>query len=76
MIKQRWSNPAHTMGIAIAVPYRTAFMPLPTMTPLEIARGKGAEAKSLGRSANTNPYRLVPNEGQLSAEWIKGYNGG
>ena len=76
MIMQRFSKPAHTMGVAFAVPH--AFIPTPNMTPLQIARGKGAEAKRLGHSDSENPHseKLVPNEGQLSAEWIKGYNGG
>ena len=70
---QRFTKPAQTMGIAFAVPH--AFIPTPGMTLLEIARAKGAEAKRLGHPNSENPH-LVPNEGQLSAEWIKGYNGG
>ncbi len=72
---QRFSKPTHTMGVSIAVPH-TRFTPTPTMKPLEIAFRKGAEAKSLGRSAD-HPYDMLsPNDGQLAAEWLKGYNGG
>jgi hypothetical protein len=71
---QRFTKPTQTMGTAFAVPH--AFIPMPGMTPLEIARGKGAEAKSLGHLISENPHTLVPNEDQLSAEWVKGYNGG
>jgi hypothetical protein len=72
---QRFSKPTHTMGVTIAVPHAT-FSPTPTMSPLTIARNKGAETKRRGREAD-NPYdRLSPNDGQLAAEWDKGYNGG
>lgn len=73
---QRFSKPTHTMGVTIAVPH-TRFTPTPTMKPLEIAFRKGAEAKRLGRPPD-NPHtdKLVPNDGQLAAEWLKGYNGG
>lgn len=75
---QRWSKPAHSMGVSLAVPH-SSFVPTPNMTPLQIARAKGAEAKRLGRRDSDNPHTDMlasPSEGQLSEEWTKGYNGG
>lgn len=71
---QRFSKPAHSIGVTIAVPHKR-FTPTPTMSPLEIAYHKGAEAKRLGRPESDNPHgdKLNPNHGQLSAEWSKGY---
>jgi hypothetical protein len=73
---QRFSKPAHTVGVTVAVPH-TQFTPTPTMSPLMIAYNKGAEARLRGRNLE-NPYtdRLVPNNGELATEWDKGYNGG
>lgn len=70
---QRVSKPAHAIGVQIAVPH-TRFTPTPNMSPLKIAFEKGAEAKRLGRP-NENPHadKLTPNNGQLAAEWDRGY---
>lgn len=70
---QRFSKPTHSVGVTVAVPH-TRFSPTPTMHPGEIAFNKGAEAKRLGRPAD-NPYteKLSPNDGQLAAEWDRGY---
>lgn len=72
---QRFSKPAHTIGVHISVPH-TRFTPTPNMSPLTIAFHKGAEAKHLGRPASDNPHtdKLVPNDGQLASEWDRGYN--
>ena len=74
VLMQRFSKPAHSVGVSIAVPHN-GFTPTPNMTPLEIAFHKGKEAKRLGRPAE-NPHKdlLTPTEGQLAAEWERGYN--
>jgi hypothetical protein len=71
---QRFSKPAHTIGVNIAVPHN-GFTPTPSMTPLQIAFHKGKEAKRLGRPAD-NPHTdmLAPNDGALASEWNRGYN--
>lgn len=71
---QKFSKPAHTIGVTVAVPH-TRFSPTPTMHPGDVAYSKGVEAKRLGRPASDNPYtdKLAPNNGQLSAEWNRGY---
>lgn len=70
---QRFSKPTHSVGVTVAVPH-TRFTPTPTMSPLAVARAKGAEAKRLGHKPD-NPHadKLEPNSGQLAAEWDKGY---
>lgn len=74
MHKQRFSKPAHSVRVSVLVPH-SSFTPTPTMSPLQVAFFKGKEARRLGRSVEENPHTdvLAPNNGQLSAEWLKGY---
>lgn len=71
---QRISKPAHSVRIALLVPH-SRFTPTPTMSPLKVAYYKGLEAKRLGRAEDENPHtdKLAPNNGALSAEWLKGF---
>lgn len=71
---QRRSRHTHAAGVSILVPH-SSFTPTPTMSPLEVAYHKGRDAKRRGRPA-TNPHNdlLTPNDGELAAEWERGYN--
>lgn len=60
---------AHGIGISVALPHMKDFVPTPNMTPLEIAHGRGKEARRKGRPEAENPY----DEETLSAEWARGY---
>lgn len=74
MLVQRKSKPLHSVGVSVLVPH-SRFTPTPTMKPLEIAYFKGLEARRLGRPAADNPHTdaLLPNDGALAAEWMRGY---
>ncbi len=68
-IVQRFTKPTHSIGVTIAVPH-ASFTPTPNMTELEVAHGKGWDAKRRGRKADENPYE----EGTtLSDHWLKGH---
>lgn len=74
---QRVTKPTHSVRVNVAVPH-TGFSPTPMMSPLDIARGKGAEAKRLGRPPNENPYpdprTAFPNDGELAKAWQAAYD--
>lgn len=62
---------AHGVGISICLPHMKNFNPPTSMTPIEVARGRGKEARRKGHPESENPYQ--PEEAGLSAEWVKGY---
>lgn len=74
MLIQRRTKPTHQLRIAVLVP-GARFVPTPSMSPLKIAFMQGRDVKRRGRSEADNPYgdKLAPNNGQLSAEWLKGF---
>lgn len=74
MLIQRRTKPTHQLRVAVLVPH-ARFVPTPSMSPLKIAFMQGRDMKRRGRPESDNPYgdRLAPNDGQLHAEWLKGY---
>lgn len=74
MKPHRWTKPTHQMRVAVLVP-GARFVPTPSMSPLKIAFMQGRDMKRRGRPLTDNPYegKLAPNDGQLAAEWLKGY---
>lgn len=71
---QRRMKHSHQVRVALLVPH-SSFTPTPAMSPGEVAYFKGKEAKRLGRGTDENPHteKLLPNNGVLAAQWMKGY---
>lgn len=72
-MRVRQPNFGHAIGVYIALPHAAqAFTPLPLMSPLEVARHKGADAGRRGLEESKCPYDPVGHE-NLYREWMRGY---
>lgn len=65
-------NFRHSVGISVVVPYAHNLTATPNMLPREVAYNKGRDAARRGRKADENPY--PPEQAQLSAEFMRGYD--
>lgn len=67
---------SHSAGVSNVIPHIRKFKQTrDSMTALEVAYAQGKEARRLGRPDADNPHgeKLLPNTGQLAAEWARGY---